>query len=126
MSKYGDEVDHQAFGALEQDMGESLDEGLAVPVRVDILHEGAKLTYGERDVEYGPPALNMEGSGELKAVFRKHLRRPMSHAELEAIDMALTKIGRLASGNPKRDTYVDAATYMAIAGEIGLADKIAR
>lgn len=90
------------------------------PLRVQLLREGAQLTNGARDKEYGPPALNMAASGELKAVFRKYLARKISPAELEAIDMALTKIGRLACGVPKRDTYVDASTYLAIAGEIGL------
>lgn len=91
------------------------------PVRVDILHEGAMLTNGNRDVEYGPPAINLAAAGELKAVFRKHLRREISPGEMEAIDQVLTKIGRVATGrNPKRDTYVDGATYFAIAGEIAL------
>lgn len=88
------------------------------PLRVLILNEGATLTSGDRDAEYGPPAINMAASGELKAVFRKHLNREMSLAELEAIDMALTKLGRIATGKPKLDTYVDCATYIAIAGEI--------
>jgi hypothetical protein len=90
------------------------------PERVKILHDGALLTNGSRDAEYGPPSLNMACAGELKSVFRKHLRREISEAELEALDMAITKLGRLATGTPKRDTYVDAATYIAIAGEIAL------
>lgn len=93
----------------------------AKPVRVQILQEGAELTNGSRDVEYGTPAVNMAAAGELKAVFRKHLRRDISQAELEALDLALTKLGRIATGaQPKRDTYVDCATYIAIAGEIAL------
>jgi hypothetical protein len=91
-------------------------------LRVSILKEGAELTSGSRDADYGPPAINMAASGELKAVFRRHLRREMSLAELEAIDMALTKLGRLATGKAKRDTYVDCATYIAIAGEIALSE----
>lgn len=91
-------------------------------LRVSILKEGAELTSGSRDADYGPPAINMAASGELKAVFRRHLRREMSLAELEAIDMALTKLGRLATGTAKRDTYVDCATYIAIAGEIALSE----
>lgn len=95
------------------------------PVRVEILLEGATLTNGSRDAEYGPPALNMACAGELKAVFRKHMRREISLAELEAIDLALTKLGRVATGAaPKRDTYVDCATYIAIAGEIALAGEL--
>lgn len=101
-----------------------MDNGIAAPARperVKILQEGASLTAGERDAEYGPPSVNMAASGELKAVFRKHIRRDISAAELEAIDMALTKLGRIATGqSPKRDTYVDCATYIAIAGEIAL------
>lgn len=94
------------------------------PVRVQILHEGAFLTNGERDAEYGPPAINLAASGELKAVFRRHIVRAISPAELEAIDMVLTKLGRIATGlSPKRDTYVDAAAYIAIAGEIALTSK---
>ncbi len=93
------------------------------PERVKILNEGAELTFGARDDEYGPPEINMACSGALKKALRDHMTRDISLAELEAIDMALTKIGRLATGTPKRDTYVDAATYLAIAGEIGLSAK---
>ncbi len=92
------------------------------PVRVTILHEGAELTNGSRDAEYGPPSLNMAAAGELKQVFRKHLNRNITPGELEAVELALTKLGRIATGaKPKRDTYVDCATYIAIAGEIALA-----
>lgn len=89
-------------------------------LRVRILETGARLTAGERDAEYGPPAINMAAAGALKAAFRAHMVRDISLAELEAIDMCLTKLGRIATGKPKLDTYVDAATYLAIAGEIAL------
>jgi len=111
---------------MSQDALEAGDEtfvrrvGDHVPVRVSILNEGAGLTSGDRNEDYGPPEINMAASGELKAVFRKHMRRDICIAELEAIDMALTKLGRLATGKAKRDTYVDCATYIAIAGEIAL------
>lgn len=95
------------------------------PARVAILNEGAKLTSGDRDATYGDPVINLACSGELKAVFRKYMQRKLSTAELEAIDMVLTKVGRIATG-PKfhRDTYVDAATYMAIAGEMAMRDVV--
>jgi hypothetical protein len=94
------------------------------PLRVQMLHEGAKLTCGDRDVEYGKPSVNMAAAGALKAAFRAHLNREISPAELEAIDLALTKIGRMATGKkPKRDTYVDGAVYLAIAGEIALEER---
>lgn len=105
-------------------MSDAEEAGDVTLVRVAILQEGARLTSGDRDADYGPPAVNMAAAGELKAVFRKHLRRDMSLAELEAIDMALTKLGRIATGpKPKRDNYTDCATYVAISGEIALAGE---
>jgi hypothetical protein len=97
------------------------EDAFQAPVRVGMLNEAATLTSGARDAEYGPPQENMGCAGELKAVFRKYLRRSISPAEQEALDMVMTKLSRLACGNPKRDTYVDAAGYMSIAGECALA-----
>ncbi len=89
------------------------------PTRVQILQEGAELTNGQRDAAYGPPIINLTAAGALKDTFRRHMRRPMSVGELEAIDQVLTKLGRIATGSYRRDNYVDGATYFAIAGEIG-------
>ncbi|MBI2240264.1 MAG: hypothetical protein HYU59_05605 [Magnetospirillum gryphiswaldense] len=88
------------------------------PVRVAILYEGAKLTAGDRDKEYGDPRINMACAGELKRVVRAHLARAISPEEQEALDMVLTKISRYVTGSPKRDTFVDGATYFAILGEL--------
>lgn len=88
------------------------------PTRVQILHEGAALTSGDRDKQYGPPVLNLTLAGELKQVFRNRMTRTLSPGEMEAIDMVLTKISRIGTGTFKRDNYVDGATYVAIAGEV--------
>ena len=91
------------------------------PVRVQILNEGATITNGDRDAEYGHPSINLGCAGELKLLARKHVVRDISPAEWEALDLAITKLSRILTGpKPKRDTYVDAATYIAIAGEIAL------
>ena len=88
------------------------------PVRVDVLNEAARLTNGDRNADYGPPVVNLAASGDLKATMRQHMVRDITTAELEALDMVLTKIGRIITGpKPKRDNYVDAAAYMAIAWE---------
>lgn len=88
------------------------------PARVLVLEEAARLTSGERDLAYGPPIINLKASGDLKSMMRQHIVRDISSAELEALDMVLTKIGRIITGPmPKRDNYVDAAAYMAIAWE---------
>lgn len=91
--------------------------------RVLVLEEAASLTSGERDLQYGPPIVNLTASGDLKRTMREHLVRDLSPAELEALDMVLTKIGRIITGpEPRRDNYVDAAAYMAIAWEAAAAD----
>jgi hypothetical protein len=88
------------------------------PERVQVLEEAARLTNGDRNADYGPPVVNLEASGELKATMRRHMVRDISSAELEALDMVLTKIGRIITGpKPKRDNYTDGAAYMAIAWE---------
>lgn len=93
------------------------------PERILALEEAASLTSGERDAAYGPPTVNLAASGELKATMRKHMVRHLSPAELEALDMVLTKVGRIITGpKPKRDNYVDGAAYMAIAWEAAKAD----
>ena len=91
------------------------------PARVQILNESARLTSGDRAKEYGSPAINLACAGTLKQVARQHATRAISPGEWEAIDMVLTKISRVLTGNQiKRDTYVDGAAYFAIAGEIAL------
>lgn len=96
------------------------------PLRVQILKDAAVLTDGDRNVEYGDPTINMACAGELKDVVSKYLARAMSPAEREAIDMALSKIARLVTGHPKRDTYVDGACYLAIAGECAIRSEQSR
>lgn len=88
--------------------------------RVTLLMEGARITAGDRNKEYGAPIENMTMTGELKAVFFKHVQRPMGVAEREALEMVFTKLGRLGRGAIKRDTYLDAAVYMAIAYEVAM------
>lgn len=88
------------------------------PERVLALEEAARLTDGDRNADYGPPVVNLAASGDLKATMRRHMVRDLSTAELEALDMVLTKIGRIITGpKPKRDNYIDGAAYMAIAWE---------
>lgn len=88
------------------------------PERVLALEEASRLTNGDRNADYGPPVVNLAASGELKDTMRRHMVRDISTAELEALDMVLTKIGRIITGpKPKRDNYVDGAAYMAIAWE---------
>jgi hypothetical protein len=91
------------------------------PLRVELLSEGIKLTCGSRDEEYGDPKVNMTCAGELKATIRRYMVRDITPAELEALDMVLTKMSRVITGpKVKGDTYVDGAVYFSIAGEMAL------
>lgn len=91
------------------------------PLRVEMLSEGIRLTSGDRNAEYGDPRTNMTCAGELKAVIRRYMVRDITPAELEALDMVLTKMSRVVTGpKVKGDTYVDGAVYFSIAGEMAL------
>ena len=91
------------------------------PERVKIMLEGAALTNGQRDAAYGTPQFNMSASAALKIVFWTFAdlsSRTINAAEREALDMVLTKLGRIATGpSVHRDNYIDGSTYLAIAGE---------
>lgn len=93
--------------------------------RVDLLDEASAITGAQRNLAYGEPGLNLSCAGRLKQVFREYAilagARHILPGEQEAIDMVLTKLSRLATGaKPGRDTYLDAAAYMAIAFECSL------
>lgn len=95
------------------------------PTRVEILRTAEKLTKGDRDVEYGPPYDNLSDCALLFSAYicAKYGGNTVDSLSLEltAEDIAwlnvLQKMARTFSGNPKLDTYIDAAAYSAIAGE---------
>lgn len=93
-----------------------------IPYRCRILYNGAKLTAGDRDKEYGEPVKNMQDIGKL---WTAYLRTRQWHMEEDedltgedvAHMMTLMKIARTFAPAAKFDTYVDSATYQGIAGE---------
>lgn len=98
--------------------------------RKDILETGVRLTCGDRNREYGEPYENLTNiatlwNGYLYAKFGGQLVDPLQ-LELRAEDVAhlntLQKMARTFIGEPKPDTYIDMATYSAIAGECAAED----
>jgi len=91
----------------------------SIPLRVKLLNDGAALTSGDRDREYGPPNENLSQCAEFFATYLN--AKFDTSLVLAAEDVAwlnvLQKIARTFSGHVKLDTYTDAATYAAIAGE---------
>jgi len=95
------------------------------PLRARILHEGAKLTTGDRNEQYGDPVDNMQSIGALWSAYLigKHRGETVDeHSfELSGEDVAhmltLMKIARTFGPATHYDNFVDSAAYQAIAGE---------
>lgn len=86
-------------------------------VRGDILRSAITATEKERQDTYGDPAANLCCAAALKATYRKFSRGKYSPEHDEAIEAALAKISRIATGIFHRDNYVDGPGYIAIAAE---------
>lgn len=84
-------------------------------VRASILREAENLINGDRAQAYGPPKENFRRIAQGWSVI---LNVDVSEEQV-ARCMAWLKIARLNEG-PHRDSYVDGAAYMALAGELGL------
>ena len=101
-------------------------EGAAVErIRAQILNEARDIVCSDRNKQYGEPEDNFAVIGEL---WSQYLRRAKDVAiDLNGYDvgmlMALFKIGRLETGTPKRDNFVDLAGYVACAAEIALREE---
>ena len=94
-------------------------------IRAQILNEARDIICSDRNKQYGEPEDNFAVIGEL---WSQYLRRAKDVAiDLNGYDvgmlMALFKIGRLETGTPKRDNFVDLAGYVACAAEIALREN---
>ena len=81
---------------------------------LDFLRDAMMLVEGDRELEYGDKVIN---HGNIAKLWSAYLDHPLTGHEV-AVMMCLLKIARTKIGKRTRDTYVDGAAYMAIAGEI--------
>lgn len=81
----------------------------------EILHEAVKITEGKRD-SYSSPENNFAVIAQLWDAYCKHKTKIEAHDV--AVMMVLFKVGRIGTGKPKADNYVDIAGYAAWAGEL--------
>ena len=81
---------------------------------LDFLRDAVMLVEGDRELEYGDKVIN---HGNIAKLWSAYLDHPITGHEV-AVMMCLLKIARTKIGKRTRDTYVDGAAYMAIAGEI--------
>ena len=90
--------------------------------RKELLKAGIAATCGSRDKEYGPPEVNLQNTANLWNAYMACKHDITDGVLFTAEDVAwlntLQKISRAASGPAGDDTYIDAAVYSAIAGEV--------
>ena len=77
------------------------------------LNQANVLVKGQREKDYGDKVNNHKNIAKL---WTAYLDKEIT-AHDAAVMMALLKVARTKFGAPTADTYVDAAAYMAIAGE---------
>ena len=85
----------------------------------EFLSKANVLVEGDRQKDYGDKLHNHSNIAKLWSAY---LDKEIT-AHDAAVIMALLKIARTKFGAPTEDTYVDAAAYMAIAGECKHEDK---
>lgn len=91
-----------------------------------MLQEAAAIARGDtgKHTEHGVPERTFARLGEIWTLFlsmRHAPHAPISGSEA-AIMLALLKITRATMGTPTRDHYVDAANYIALAGEDAMSE----
>lgn len=107
---------------IPETAAETTEDATIERIRAQILNEARSIICSDRNQQYGEPEDNFAVIGEL---WSQYLRRAKdADIDLDGYDvgmlMALFKVGRLETGAPKRDNFVDLAGYVACAAEIAL------
>lgn len=110
---------------IPETAAETTEDAAIERIRAQILNEARDIICSDRNKQYGEPEDNFAVIGEL---WSQYLRRAKDvDIDLNGYDvgmlMALFKIGRLETGTPKRDNFVDLAGYVACAAEIALKEE---
>ena len=86
----------------------------------EILLKAAELVNGGRQETHGDTKVNHETIAEFWNIYLDDKLKPMAAITCDdvATMMALLKISRSTQGEVNMDDYIDAAAYMAIAGEL--------
>ena len=82
--------------------------------REEILNEAIRLTSTDRQKNYGKPLINHQRIATIWSVI---LGTEITSSQV-ALCMAGVKIARLVETPNHEDSFIDAAAYIAIAGEI--------
>lgn len=82
--------------------------------RKDILNSSIQCTCVDRQKDYGDAYTNFS---YIAGLWKAYCGFPFKPEDV-SIMMALLKIARMMGGKHKDDNYIDAAAYIAMAGEI--------
>ena len=89
-------------------------------VKENILQQAKELVSNDREGTHGDARQNHEQIAEFWNIFLDNKLKPMAAITCDdvAVMMALLKISRSTQGKFNVDDYIDAAAYMAIAGDL--------
>lgn len=89
-------------------------------VKENILQQAKQLVSNDRESTHGDARQNHEQIAEFWNIFLDNKLKPMAAITCDdvAVMMALLKISRSTQGKFNVDDYIDAAAYMAIAGDL--------
>lgn len=97
-----------------------------LPPRAQICEEAAKLINGDRNKSYGDPSINLKAAQIMTNDFLTSYYesgKDMTQADnawLNAMQNVFIKLGRIATGEFKKDSYADCIGYLGIAYELAL------
>lgn len=83
---------------------------------IEVLESAAQAVRA-RYLVYGDPQATLRCAAELKRVWRAYAGDRHAPEHDEAVELALTKLARIACGAFHEDNYTDAAAYLALACE---------
>lgn len=91
--------------------------------RSQILETAHRYVCGDRDNQYGGPEDSFKTIAEFWTTYvQARCAAPNSKVDISAVDvaamMALLKIARITSAEPKADNWIDLAGYAACGGEL--------
>lgn len=105
---------------LPEELNRSCAGAPAHEMRETILSDAIKAVCTDRNAQYGEPEDNFKVIAELWNNYLRYSKNSVTQLTGYDVGMLMTllKVGRAMTGSPKMDTFVDAAGYLACAGEI--------
>ena len=89
--------------------------------RQDVLRQAEGYICKDRELEYGSPKENFSAIADFWSIYVKNINKCDSVCFTPydvSVMMSLVKYGRIITGEPKPDTYIDCCGYLAIAAEL--------